>query len=221
MGTTSTTATANWTVVRDANGFPTEVSGDDVKIYVNASTPFFTGEAWSDVDLMDPIPSGATIIDLSVTLTVQVDGSQADPFIAINPDLQFIDKATYLSGTFLAAGTFAAGGVGALPNDNDPHALDYVNSVYRVASGGAGIADLDAFAAALSNPSTPVILRAQGPGQASTGSGITYFAPITLTFTWEGGAPTPIPPLRLTNRDTLRIGNRRDRQGSNRLTGYL
>lgn len=233
-GTTSTTVTlGDWTVVADASGFPTVVTGNDVKIYVNNSGPVFEGEAWSDVDLMDPIPAGATLTDLTFSESVQVTGARDNVGIPINPAIQFHDKAQYLGHTFITGyGRFAAGGVGDLPNDNAVHALDYENAAYVIASGGAGVDDIDAFAAALSNPSTPVIARALGPGQGATGAGITYFAPLTLTFHWDLAVTgqenfEETPPLRLTNRDDMWASARsltrsgRSRQGGARITGYL
>lgn len=185
-GTTSTTVTANWTVVADANGSPTVVSGDDVQVFVNNDTAPFSGEAWSDIDTMDAIPAGATITDVTFSLGVQVDGSRDSPSIAVAPQLQFIDKAQYLADSYINGfGSFGAGGVGDLPDDNSAHDIAYVNSVYRVAEPFGGIADVDAFAAALSNASTPVILRAGGPNGGATGTGITYSAPLTITFAYE------------------------------------
>lgn len=185
-GTTSTTVTANWTVVKDANGFPTVVGSGDAKVFVNNSTSPFSGEAWSDVDLMDAIPDGATITDLTFSVPVQLDGSRDSPSIACAPNLQFIDKTEYLDDDFLLGyGLFGSGGVGYLPDDNDPHTIDYENVAYASASGGGGILDLDAFAAALADVSTPVILAAQGPQGGATGTSITYSAPLTLTFHWE------------------------------------
>jgi len=177
MGTVSTTVTANWTVIHDAT-----VSGDDVTVT--------SGEAWSDVDLMDAIPDGATITDLTFSLTAEITGSRQTPETPCAPRLQFIDKAEYLAATYLFGyGIFGAGGVGDLPDDNDPHFITYDNNTYGSVSGGGGITDMDAFAAALSNASTPVILAATGPQTASTGSSITYSAPLTITFTYTEFLP--------------------------------
>jgi hypothetical protein len=227
MASVSTTVTANWTVVKDANGYPTVVSGDDVKVYVNESTPFFSGEAWSDIDLMSAIPAGATITGMTFSMTAQLDATRQTPTLACAPEIDIIDKAQYLAGTWVGVGYggFGAGGVGDLPNDNDPHFITYDNATYAAVSGGGGIVDVDAFAAALSNASTPVIMRVQGPQNATTGSALTYVAPITFTFTYTSGTSFA-PPLRLTGRRDMygsarSLINETSRQGSNRLTGYL
>ena len=210
MGSTSTTVTANWTVVQDANGHPTTVSGDDVTVYVSTSA-FFTGEAWSDVDLMDPIPAGATITDVTFELTVQTSGARQFSGVPMGPDLTFIDKATYLAGTWITGyGTFGRGGPGDLPDDSDPHDITYDNNVYPGQSGGGGFSDPAALAAALSNPSAPVILMAHGPNGGANGAGITYIAPLTLTFFYDTGGPSVVPPLRQYPRpDGLAAGSAR------------
>lgn len=198
MGSTSTTVTANWTVVSNAS-----VSGDDVTVT--------SGEAWSDIDLMAAIPAGATITDMTFSLTAEITGSRLHPTTAVSPLFQLIDKAEYIAGTWIFGyGNFGAGGVGNLPDDNDPHFITYDNVTYAAVSGGGGVFDLDAFAAALSNPSTPVILRALGPQQATAGSSITYSAPLTFTFLYDTGGPTVVPPLRQYPRpDGLGAGSAR------------
>lgn len=228
MGSTSTTVAGNWTVVKNANGHPTVVSGDDVEVFVNNSTSPFTGEAWSDIDLMSAIPAGATVTDVLFSLTVQVDGARDFPTFPVSPQIEFYDKADYLAGPFtLGYGRFGASGVGDLPDDNDPHFITYDNSVYAPGSGGAGIFNPAALAAALSNPSTPVVCRALGPGAGATGTGIWYRAPLTLTFLYDGGATSPIPPLQLVNRrDRFSsapslVHTDHHRQGGIRLTGPL
>lgn len=204
MGTVSTTVTANWTIVADANGSPTVVSGDDVEVFVNNSTSPFTGEAWSDIDVMSAIPAGATITDVSFSLTVQVDGARDFSTFPVSPQVEFYDKADYLSGPFtLGYGRFGANGVGDLPDDNDPHFITYVNSVYAPISGGAGIFDPAALAAALSDSSTPVVCRALGPGAGATGTGIWYRAPLTLTFTYTGGTSVQPPLIHWPRHDGL------------------
>jgi hypothetical protein len=207
MASVSTTVTADWTVVKDANGYPTVVSGDDVKVYVNDDTPFFSGEAWSDIDLMSAIPSGATITGMTFSMTAQLDATRQAPTLACAPEIDIIDKAQYLAGTWVGVGYggFGAGGVGDLPDDNDPHFITYDNATYAAVSGGGGIVDVDAFAVALSNASTPVIMRVQGPQNATTGSALTYVAPIMFTFTYTTPAATPslstiAPPQRLYPR---------------------
>lgn len=177
MGTTSTTVTANWTAVTNAS-----VSGDDVTLT--------SGEAWSDIDLMDAIPAGATITDMTFSLTTQVTGSRLSPTVAVSPLFQIIDKAEYLADSFLFGyGGFGAGGVGDLPDDNSSHFITYDNNTYAALSGGGGIFDMAAFAAALSDASTPVIVRALGPQQGASGTSITYSAPLTITFTWTEAFP--------------------------------
>lgn len=203
MGSTSTTVTANWTVVKDANGAPTVVSGDDVEVFVNNSTPFFSGEAWSDIDIMDAIPTGATITDLTFSMTLQLDGSRETATTPCAPEIDIIDKAQYLAHTWTGSGYggFGAGGVGFLPDDNDAHFITYDNNTYGSVSGGGGILDMDALAAALSDASTPVIMRVQGPQNATTGTGIWYRAPITFTFLWTLPTTGVIPPLRQWPRE--------------------
>jgi hypothetical protein len=219
MGTTSTTVTTDWTVVKDANGHPTVVSGTDVEVFVNNSAAPFTGEAWSDIDTMTAIPTGATITDLSFSLTAQVDGSRDFSTFPCSPSIDFVVRADYLSGTWVPFGRFGAGGVGSLPNDNDPHAITYLNSTYRVASSGGGFTDAEvvALAAALADPGSPVVAVVDGPNGGATGTGIWYRAPLTLTFFWTGGstfAPTlrkyPVPALRVYPApQTVRGGLRR------------
>jgi len=193
-------------------------------VYVNNSTPFFSGEAWSDVDALTGLPSGVTVTNNTFSLGVQASGSREFSGVAMGPELEFNDKTAYLAGTWTSVyGTFARGGPGDIPNDNDFHEITYDYSVYPSQSGGAGVADMDGFAAALAAGS--VILRAQGPNGGATGAGLTYSAPLTLTFFYAGG-PSFAPPLRLTNRDDMFASARRltgssSRQASNRLTGYL
>lgn len=197
-GTASSTNDGTWQATFDATGFPTTVGTlpTDPGLSVFADTSDFThGVGYT---LVNPVtvPADAEITNVSVSMTVETNGTSLDGVVHVAPLCGFSPLSS--GGTSINFGSFVgAGGPGDLALTAGKQDITYDGLTYPALSGGGGVGDFNAWVAATNAADQMVMVCTVQ--NANNGGYLKYYNPVVYDVAWtltvldagpgDGGGP--------------------------------